>query len=99
MNKGYIEASSLLMVDYRLETGCAALRDAIIKQAVTDWMHLCKDRINGEEHKSRTYNFTEIEAFFKRDCYGLLADMTLKGEAILEVLYQIPGAPERSKNP
>ena len=74
------------------ETGLMLLREAIIEQAIKDWIYNCKKRLRGEP-----VQFRELIRFFENDCYGLLMDVKFSGKDILDRLYEVKGAPQRNK--
>lgn len=66
------------------ESGWAALRDAIIEKAVSDY----KTLVRGETVYRESCNMREIERFFKSDlCKNLLIDTGVTGEDILQELH------------
>lgn len=66
------------------ENGWAALRDAIIEKAVSDYKALVMGRTSRKER----CNMLEIERFFKSDlCKNLLIDTDVSGEDILRELH------------
>lgn len=73
-------------------SGLMLLREAIIEQAVKDWIYNCKKQRQGEPAQ-----FRELIRFFENDCYGLLMDVKYSGKDILGRLYEVKGAPERNK--
>ena len=69
------------------------LRNAIIKQAIDDYKYLCR---KGKKVEG-AINISEIERFFKNDCYGLLSDTDISGKDILKQLYSIKNVTKRNR--